>query len=54
MADPACVARVVEELAIVQPKIIVVMGDDALAVLNELDIPLRRDARAAGSARSSR
>jgi uracil-DNA glycosylase len=30
------------ELAIVQPKIVVVMGDDALAVLNELDVPLAR------------
>ncbi len=40
LADPACVARVVEELAIVQPKIVVVMGEDALAVLNELDVPL--------------
>jgi uracil-DNA glycosylase family 4 len=40
MADPACVARVVEELAIVQPKIVVVMGEDALAVLNDLDVPL--------------
>ena len=43
MADPACVARVIEELAIVQPKIVVVMGEDALAVLNELELPLRRD-----------
>ena len=40
MADPACVARLVEELAIVSPKIVVVMGDDALAVVNELDLPL--------------
>jgi len=40
LADPACVARLVEELAIVQPKIVVVMGDEALAVLNDLDIPL--------------
>jgi uracil-DNA glycosylase len=39
MADPACIARVIEELAIVQPKIVVVMGADALAVLNDLDIP---------------
>ena len=31
LADFACVARVVEEIAIVQPKIIVVMGADALA-----------------------
>jgi uracil-DNA glycosylase len=40
LADPACIARLVEELAIVQPKIVVVMGEDALAVLSELDIPL--------------
>jgi uracil-DNA glycosylase family 4 len=40
MADPACVARLVEELAIVSPKIVVVMGADALAVINELELPL--------------
>ena len=40
MADPACVARVVEEIAIVQPRIVVVMGPEALAALNDLDIPL--------------
>ena len=40
LADPACVQRVLEELAIVQPKIVVVMGEDALAVLNDLDVPL--------------
>jgi uracil-DNA glycosylase family 4 len=43
MADPACVARLVEELAIVSPKIVVIMGEDALAVVQELDLPLRRD-----------
>jgi uracil-DNA glycosylase len=43
MADPACVARLVEELAIVSPKIVVVMGVDAVGVVNELDIPLRRE-----------
>jgi uracil-DNA glycosylase family 4 len=43
MADPVCVARVIEELAIVSPKIVVVMGPDALGVLNELEIPLRRE-----------
>jgi uracil-DNA glycosylase len=43
MADPACVARLVEELAIVQPKIVVVMGADALNVINELGIPLARE-----------
>src|SRR3982074_2906886 len=43
MADPACVARVTEELAIVQPKMVVVMGLDALGVVNDLELPLRRD-----------
>ena len=43
LADPACVARVVEEIAIVQPKIVVVMGADALAALSEMDIPLARE-----------
>ena len=42
MADPECIARLVEELAIVQPKIVVVMGEDALAVVNDLEIPLAR------------
>ncbi|MFL5823650.1 MAG: uracil-DNA glycosylase family protein, partial [Solirubrobacteraceae bacterium] len=41
MADPACVARLVEELAIVSPKIVVIMGEDALATVEDLDIPLR-------------
>jgi uracil-DNA glycosylase family 4 len=47
MADPACVARVIEELAIVQPRIMVVMGEDALAVINELGIPLAHELIAA-------
>jgi uracil-DNA glycosylase family 4 len=42
LADPACIGRVAEELAIVQPRIVVVMGADALAVLNDLDVPLAR------------
>ncbi len=42
LADPACMARVGEEFAIVQPRIIVVMGEPALAALNELDLPLAR------------
>jgi uracil-DNA glycosylase family 4 len=41
IADPGCVARLVEELAIVSPKILVVMGPEALAQVNELEIPLR-------------
>jgi uracil-DNA glycosylase family 4 len=40
MADAACVGRLVEELAIVQPKIVVVMGEEALSVVNDLDVPL--------------
>jgi uracil-DNA glycosylase family 4 len=43
MADPACVARVAEELVIVAPKILVVMGAEALTVINDLDLPLRRE-----------
>ncbi len=42
LADPACVARLVEELAVVQPKLVVAMGEDALKVLNDLDVPLAR------------
>ncbi|MDQ2894993.1 MAG: uracil-DNA glycosylase [Actinomycetota bacterium] len=40
LADPNCVARLTEELAIVSPKMVVVMGPDALGVLNELEVPL--------------
>jgi uracil-DNA glycosylase family 4 len=43
LADPACIGRLVEELAIVAPKIVVVMGPEALATLNELEIPLQRE-----------
>jgi uracil-DNA glycosylase len=42
LADPACIARIVDELTIVAPKIVVVMGLDALAVLNDADVPLAR------------
>jgi uracil-DNA glycosylase len=42
LAEPACVARILDELAIVAPKIVVVMGLDALAVLNDADVPLAR------------
>ena len=42
LADPACVSRLVEEFAIVQPRMVVVMGEDALAVLNDLGLPLAR------------
>ncbi|MFL5844625.1 MAG: uracil-DNA glycosylase family protein [Solirubrobacteraceae bacterium] len=42
LADPGCVQRLVEEIAIVQPRMVVVMGSDALGVLNELGLPLAR------------
>jgi uracil-DNA glycosylase family 4 len=45
LTDPAqasetCVARVAEEIAIVQPRMIVVMGEQALLTLNDLELPL--------------
>ena len=43
LADPACICRVVDELAIVQPKIVVVMGPEALAALGDMEIPLSRE-----------
>jgi len=42
LAGPECVARLVEEIAIVQPKMVVVMGRPALDALNELQLPLAR------------
>ena len=47
MADPACVARLREELAIVSPKLVVIMGAEALGVVNDLQIPLAREVRPA-------
>jgi uracil-DNA glycosylase len=43
MADPACVGRLTEELAIVSPKLVVVMGPEALATINDLSLPLARE-----------
>ena len=43
LSAPECRARVAEELAIVQPGIVVVMGEEALAELNALDLPLARE-----------
>ena len=40
---PECRARVLEEIAIVQPRIVVVMGDEALEELNGLGVPLGRE-----------
>src|ERR671931_2007952 len=46
LAAPECIARLVEKIAIVQPRIVVVMGEDALATLNELALPLAREIKA--------
>jgi uracil-DNA glycosylase len=42
LAADECIARVVEEIAVVQPRIVVVMGPRALVTLNDLDLPLAR------------
>jgi uracil-DNA glycosylase family 4 len=42
MSAPECRARVLDEMAIVQPRIVVVMGEEALSELNELGVPLAR------------
>ena len=42
MAAPECRARVLDELAIVQPRMVVVMGDEALDELNDLRVPMSR------------
>ncbi len=39
LADPGCIARLSEEIAIVAPKIVVVMGAEALATVNGLALP---------------
>lgn len=51
VSDPAlaggeCIERVVEELAIVGPRCVVVMGERALETLGELDVPLGRELEA--------
>ena len=43
LAGGECVERIVEELAIVQPRMVVLMGERALEVVNEVDIPLSRE-----------
>ncbi len=46
LAGPECIARIVEEIAIVAPKIVVIMGGEALGVLNDLELPLSREVAA--------
>ena len=40
LAAEECIARLVEEIAIVQPKVIVIMGEPSLRTLNGLAVPL--------------
>jgi uracil-DNA glycosylase len=42
LVAPECRARVVQEFAIVQPRMLVVMGDEALEELNDIGVPLAR------------
>jgi uracil-DNA glycosylase family 4 len=42
LAPEECLRRLLEELAIVQPKIVVVMGEPALRIINRLEVPLSR------------
>jgi uracil-DNA glycosylase family 4 len=46
LAAGECVERIVEEIAIVQPRMIVVMGDRARETLNEVGLPLARTVEA--------
>jgi uracil-DNA glycosylase family 4 len=43
LSAPECRARVLEELTVVNPAIVVAMGEEALAELNALDLPLGRE-----------
>jgi uracil-DNA glycosylase family 4 len=45
-ASSDCIGRIAEEIAIVQPRIVVIMGEEALAVLNELELPLAAEIKA--------
>jgi uracil-DNA glycosylase len=47
VADPSlaadeCIARLVEEIAIVSPRVIIVMGEPALEILDALELPMGR------------
>lgn len=42
LAAGECIDRVIEEIAIVQPRCVVVMGERALDTVNDLDVPLSR------------
>ncbi len=42
LAAAECIERIVEEIAIVGPRLIVVMGEDALEALSDVEVPLSR------------
>ena len=42
LAAAECIERIVEEIAIVGPRLVVVMGEDALEALNDVEVPLSR------------
>ena len=46
LSAPECRARVLDELAIVQPRIVVVMGEEAREELNALGVPLAAEVAA--------
>ena len=46
LCAPECRARVLDELTVVAPRIVVVMGEDALAELNGLGLPLAAEVEA--------
>jgi uracil-DNA glycosylase len=43
LSAPECRARVLDELAVVQPRMLVAMGEEALEELNGLGVPLGRE-----------
>ena len=42
LADPVCVGAAAGGITIVAPKLVVVMGEDALTIVNDLAVPLSR------------
>ena len=47
LASPNCIARLVREVAIVEPRCVVVMGEEALDCLNDVGLPLAEPVEAA-------
>jgi uracil-DNA glycosylase len=45
LADPDCTSRITEEIEIVRPKILVLMGEEVVNTVNELGLPLAEEVR---------